>query len=131
MGVILYRCRAADVCPCVCTHKDEHIEQYDCCKSDCPAYPSLQGRCVSQESNPPKVWEKPERTLPLSRVREMVRSAFCEACAQETVPAVGVLGNHAVQCNQRGNPTARSLAAIVRAIREDLGIMPRVAIAAA
>jgi len=33
--------------------------------------------------------------------------------------------------SRRGNPTARSLAAIVRAIREDLGYSPRVTVAAA
>lgn len=33
--------------------------------------------------------------------------------------------------SRRGNPTARSLAAIVRAIREDLGYTPRVTVAAA
>ena len=33
--------------------------------------------------------------------------------------------------SRRGNPTARSLAAIVRAIREDLGFVPRVSVAAA
>lgn len=33
--------------------------------------------------------------------------------------------------SRRGNPTARSLAAIVRAIREDLGFMPRVTVATA
>ena len=32
---------------------------------------------------------------------------------------------------RRGNPTARSLAAIVRAIRQDLGIAPRATVAAA
>lgn len=32
--------------------------------------------------------------------------------------------------SRRGNPTARSLAAIVRAIREDLGFVPRVTVAA-
>ena len=30
----------------------------------------------------------------------------------------------------RGNPTLRSLAAVVRAIREDLGFRPRVTVAA-
>ena len=35
-----------------------------------------------------------------------------------------MLGRH-------GNPTARSLAAIFRAIRQDLGIVPRVTVAAA
>lgn len=33
--------------------------------------------------------------------------------------------------SRRGNPTARSLAAIVRAIRDDLGFVPRVTVAAA
>jgi DNA-binding phage protein len=33
--------------------------------------------------------------------------------------------------SRRGNPTARSLAAIVRAIREDMGLVPRVTVAAA
>ena len=33
--------------------------------------------------------------------------------------------------SRRGNPTARSLAAIVRAIREDLGFVPRVTVATA
>ena len=32
--------------------------------------------------------------------------------------------------SRRGNPTARSLAVIVRAIREDLGFVPRVTVAA-
>ena len=33
--------------------------------------------------------------------------------------------------SRRGNPTARSLAAIVRAIRDDLGFVPRVTVATA
>ena len=33
--------------------------------------------------------------------------------------------------SRRGNPTARSLAAIVRAIREDIGFVPHVTVAAA
>jgi len=33
--------------------------------------------------------------------------------------------------SKRGNPTARSLAAIVRAIRDDLGLVPRVTVATA
>jgi len=33
--------------------------------------------------------------------------------------------------SRRGNPTARSLAAIVRAIREDVGFVPRVTVATA
>ena len=33
--------------------------------------------------------------------------------------------------SSRGNPTARTLAKIVAAIREDLGLMPRVVVAAA
>ena len=33
--------------------------------------------------------------------------------------------------DRRGNPTASSLAAIVRAIRQDLGIVPRITVAAA
>jgi DNA-binding phage protein len=33
--------------------------------------------------------------------------------------------------SRRGNPTARSIAAIVRAIREDLGFAPRVTVAMA
>ena len=33
--------------------------------------------------------------------------------------------------SRRGNPTTRSLAAIMRAIREDLGFVPRVTVAAA
>jgi DNA-binding phage protein len=32
---------------------------------------------------------------------------------------------------RRGNPTARTLAVIIRAIREDLGVVPRVTVAAA
>ena len=32
--------------------------------------------------------------------------------------------------SRRGNPTARTLAAIVRAIREDVGFVPRVTVAA-
>lgn len=33
--------------------------------------------------------------------------------------------------SRRGNPTARSLAAIVRAIRQDMGFIPRVTVATA
>jgi DNA-binding phage protein len=63
----------------------------------------------------------------LSMLRDLVHS---EITFKELARQTG-FGEKALHrmLSRRGNPTARSLAAIVRAIRDDLGFVPRVTVA--
>jgi DNA-binding phage protein len=64
----------------------------------------------------------------LSRLRDLVHA---EITFKELARQTG-LGEKALHrmLNRKGNPTARNLGVIVRSIAEDLGIKPRVEVAA-
>ncbi len=65
----------------------------------------------------------------LSMLRDLVHAEMTfKELARET--GFGEKALHRM-LSRRGNPTARSLAAIVRAIRKDVGFVPRVTVAAA
>jgi DNA-binding phage protein len=65
----------------------------------------------------------------LSMLRDLVHAEMSfKELARET--GFGEKALHRM-LSRRGNPTARSLAAIVRAIREDVGFVPRVTVATA
>ena len=65
----------------------------------------------------------------LSMLRDLVHAEITfKELARQT--GSGEMALHRM-LSRRGNPTARSLAAIVKAIRDDLGFKPRVTVAAA